>query len=201
MKGESTMRIRVRHTLVALPVALMLALAACGGDDGSGGDDTGDPIASIDSPSDEPAGDAEPPDGGGAEEPLTEEEFHDQLLEFAQCLRDQGLDVEDPAPGEGIALQNEGDPSASDAALKACEDLAPGAPPGGPRDEGEERDQMLEYAQCMRDNGVEKFKDPEPGEGIHLDAEVAEDPDFETAEEICNEQIMGGQPDTQGQGA
>ncbi|MPZ95772.1 MAG: hypothetical protein GEU96_12895 [Propionibacteriales bacterium] len=59
---------------------------------------------------------------------------------------------------------------------------------------------MLEYAKCMRDNDVEKFKDPKPGEGIDIGPEVVEDPDFKAAEETCNEEVFGGQPDTQTQG-
>jgi hypothetical protein len=206
-KGKSIMRIRIRPTLVALPVALLLALTACSGDDGSSGDGSNDDIASADDGNgDDGAGDNgtsdnRTPGDDDSEEPLSEEEFHNQLLEYAQCLRDQGIDVEDPAPGEGIAIQNEGDPGESDAALEACEDVAPGAPPGGERDEDEVRQQMLDYAQCMRDNGVESFEDPKPGEGTHLGPDQANDPDFEEAEEVCNEQIMGGQPDTQEQGA
>lgn len=192
------MKIRIRSTLVALPVALMLTLTACGGDDGTDGG-TDDTIASAD---DESGGTETPESGdGGSAEPMTEEEFHNQLLDYAQCLRDQGLDVDDPAPGEGIQLENEGDPTQSDAALKACEDIAPAAPPGGERDEQEVRQQMLDFSQCMRDNGVESFEDPKPGEGTHIGPEQAEDPDFEKAEQICNEKIMGGQPETNQQGA
>lgn len=188
------MRTRIRSFVAVLPLAVVLALTACGStdeDDAGNGDD----VASADDSS-TPDGDSEG-DGNSGEpgEALTDEELHDKLLEYAQCLRDQGLDVEDPAPGEGIQIRVEGDPSKSDAALEACEHLSPPPPPG--EDEGEEREDMLAYAQCMRDNGVEKFKDPAPGEGINIGPEVVEDPDFESAEEICNELFFGGQPDTQ----
>lgn len=46
---------------------------------------------------------------------------------------------------------------------------------------------MLAYAQCMRDNGVEQFAEPKPGEGINIGPEVVEDPDFEAAENTCND--------------
>lgn len=131
---------------------------------------------------------------GGDNGTQGEDDRHQRMLEYAQCLRDQGLDVQDPAPGEGIQLRNEGDPSRSDAAMKACEQLAPPPPPGV--DEGDEREDMLEYAKCMRDKGVEKFADPEKGEGINIGPEIVEDPDFKTAEKACNEHVFGSQPDT-----
>jgi hypothetical protein len=116
------------------------------------------------------------------------------MLDYAQCLRDHGVNVEDPAPGEGIQLKLEGGRHQADAALEACKDLAPPPPPGGDVDEGEERQDMLDYAQCMRDNGVEHFADPKPGEGIDIGPSVVEDPDYETAKQACGE-IFGG-PDS-----
>lgn len=69
------------------------------------------------------------------------EETQDQLLEFAQCLRDQGLDVDDPdlsalGPGGGgpAALFGEGfDPAdpAVQAAIGECQGLFVGGPLGG----------------------------------------------------------------------
>ncbi|TDD72755.1 hypothetical protein E1262_01995 [Jiangella aurantiaca] len=191
------MRTRLRMALTALPLAALLALTGCGSDGGSG--DGGDPVASADSstpPDSSDEGSGDDGSGGNGGEPLSEDELHDRLLEYAQCLRDHGLDVEDPAPGEGIQLQNEGDPSNSDEALAACEDVAPPAPPEGSEDE--DREDMLAFAQCMRDNGVEAFEDPKPGEGIGIGPEIVGDPDFEAAEQTCNDQVFGGQPDTQG---
>ncbi|MPZ73668.1 MAG: hypothetical protein GEU74_10630 [Nitriliruptorales bacterium] len=168
--------------LAALPLALLLALTGCGtsGDGGSGR--SGDHVASA-------GGSTAEGDGNESGEPLSEDETYEKLLEFAQCLRDKGLAVEDPAPGEGIQVQVEGDPTQADAAMQACDHLAPPPPAGS--DAGEEREDMLAYAQCMRDNGVEKFADPKPGEGISIGPEVLDDPDFSGAEEACDE-ILGG---------
>lgn len=167
------MRTRSRAALAALPLVLMLALAGCGSD--AGGYDHG--IAS--------ANDEDQGNGGGTHVPRSQDEMHERMLEYAQCLRDQGLDVEDPAPGEGIQLQNEGDPSKPDAAVEACEGLSP--PPADVPDDDEVRENMLEYAACIRDNGVEKFADPKPGEGINIGPEVTDDPDFAKAEQTCRE--------------
>lgn len=166
-------RARAHSILAAVPLALLLALSAalagCGSDDRSG-----DGVASA---------------SGESSKPLSEDELHEKLLAYAQCLRDNGLDVEDPAPGEGIQIQVEGDRAQADAAMKACEDLAP--PPPSDTEEADARENMLKYAKCMRDNGVEKFADPKPGEGINIGPEVAEDPDFKKAEETCDE-VFGG---------
>ena len=56
------------------------------------------------------------------------------------------------ADGGGIATAD-GTPKASSSATT------------GPVDD---REQMLKYAKCMRENGVPKFKDPKPGEGIRI---------------------------------
>jgi hypothetical protein len=156
----------------------MLALTGCGSD--AGGNDRG--VAS--------ANDGDQGNGGGSDAPPGEDETHERMLAYAQCLRDQGLDVEDPAPGEGIQLQGDGDPSRLDAAVDACEDLSP-PPAAGVPDEDEVRENMLEYATCMRDNGVQKFADPKPGEGIDIGPEVTDDPDFAKAEQTCRE-LLGG---------
>lgn len=189
---------RTRTLLAALPISLLLAVSGCGGGDDDAGDTDG--VASADDGTQ--SADSQPDDGDSGE-PLGDEEHHELLLEYAQCLRDNGLDVEDPAPGEGIAIQNEGDPSQADPALAACEHLAPPPPPEAEGDSADEdsREDMLGFAQCMRDNGVEAFEDPQPGEGVHIGPEVAEDPDFESAERTCNEEFFGGQPDTQQQDA
>lgn len=173
------MRTRTRKALAVLPIALLVALTGCGPDTGDGAG-----VASA------TGGDTSSGDSGESAEPMSEDEQYEQMLDYAQCLREHGLDVQDPAPGEGIEVRIEGGPDKSDAALEACEDLAPQPPAGGP-DQREARADMLAYAKCMRDNGVEEFEDPKPGKGIHLDATIAEDPDFEEAEQACAEHFGG----------
>jgi hypothetical protein len=66
-------------------------------------------------------------------------ELADQLLEFAQCMRDEGIDFPDPQfSGGGVTVQIGGpdgdgiDPSseAFQAAQEACGELLPGGGPG-----------------------------------------------------------------------
>ena len=168
-------RHRAAAGLLALGLPLALTLTGCGDeakDDGvatAGGDATED-------------GDA-----GGAEDI----DDRDRMLAFAQCLRDNGLDVDDPVEGEGFQLMfGPGtDRAKVDAAMEACREYAPEGGPGGggPIDD----EVLLEYAQCMRDNGVESFADPVQDEGgLRITPEIGEDPDFEGAQEACQD-IMG----------
>ncbi|MFC7220526.1 hypothetical protein ACFQLX_20530 [Streptomyces polyrhachis] len=168
------MRIRTRAALAALPVALTLALAGCGSD--GGGDDG---VAS--------AGDGRKDPKAAASPGLSRDEM---LVKLAQCLREHGVDVEDPKPGEGLAVPVDGGGQAKvDTAMEACRAFEPPAP--SDEDNAKEREQMLTFARCMRENGVESFKDPKPGEGVDLGPEQAQDPDLKAAEKKC-----GGTGDT-----
>jgi hypothetical protein len=148
-----------------------LALGACGG----GGDD----------------------DDTGASENSREEAG----LRFAECMREHGIDVPDPQPGEaGIQIGGPdgadnpppGDPAFQDA-FEACEDELGDA---GPADlSAEERqeieDGVLEFAQCMREHGID-IPDPEfgsgPGGGFGTLFQGGADPDspaFQEASQAC----------------
>lgn len=99
---------------------------------------------------------------GSESETATDEE---QTLEFAQCMRDNGVDMEDPTvnadgtinlsrPGNGSGDDGEG--GEFDAAFEACSDILEGATfLGGSLDETETQDQLLEFAQCLRDQGLD----------------------------------------------
>jgi hypothetical protein len=92
----------------------------------------------------------------------------EQAVKFAECMRDNGVsEFPDPDPSEGLTVDGVVNGSSIDpngpaweAAIAACEDLQP---PGFTGDEdvtAEEQKQRLEFAQCIRDNGVEDFPDP-----------------------------------------
>lgn len=160
---------RTRHARgpVSLAAALMLALgltlSGCGSDsDAAAGEDS------------------------------AETDERDELLAFTQCLRENGMDIEDPAPGEGLRMQpQEGERGAMGSAMEACADLRPeGLGPGGGG--GAASESMLEFAECMRENGVEEFPDPSGSGGMQMGPEVAEDPDFDAAREECADLIEGG---------
>ncbi|MFC4121001.1 hypothetical protein [Nonomuraea zeae] len=55
----------------------------------------------------------------------SQEDF-DRMLKFAQCMREHGIDMADPKPGEGLRVQLKGSKDKLDAAHKACEKYGPG---------------------------------------------------------------------------
>ncbi|MCY3785098.1 MAG: hypothetical protein OXG47_00020 [bacterium] len=113
----------------------------------------------------------------GGDEDLSDEE---RLLRFADCMRDNGVDFPDPVvqadgtvrfgirPGAGGATEAEGLGPDLDlsAAAEACADLLQGLSVGGGAttvDITELQDSLLEFARCMRDNGVD-MGDPDFGD-------------------------------------
>ncbi|SDJ79020.1 hypothetical protein [Streptomyces indicus] len=176
--GRSTRSLR--GVLAAAPLVLALALTGCGsGDDGSG-------VASVSGAKKdgaEPSASADPQEMG---------------MKYAQCMRENGVPMDDPEPGGGIRLKVDGSiPKATvDKAMEACRKYQP---QGGMGKNGEGAKKMREFAQCMRKNGVEDFPDPEEGGGIRIDKGLADDPDFEKAQEACGD-LMGGKPQTQEKG-
>jgi hypothetical protein len=92
-----------------------------------------------------------------------------KAMKFAACVRDNGVSAfPDPdASGEltidavanGSSLDT--DTAAFKKAVNACRDLEP---PGfiGHKRTPQKQQRALEFAQCMRDNGVRDFPDPTP---------------------------------------
>jgi hypothetical protein len=171
-----TARPKIHLGLAALAAAGLLT-AACGGDDGGG-----DGVASLDEG-----------DSGGESAQGDEAAAEEELLDWVQCMRDEGVEISDPTRDEdgnlvisgpgiqigggGNAALGEGPPGRGDsgdggdepplnreemdAAMEAC-----GHPPplGGGFSE-EERQEMeesaLAFAECMREEGIEDFPDPD----------------------------------------
>ena len=169
------MRRLIRGALAALPLAAVLILGGCAAEDG------GDGVASA-------AGDTAE-QTGAAEPSLTQQEMG---VKFAQCMREHGIDMDDPKPGEGIQMKIDGaNREKMAAAQEACREFSPQQ-----NASGDQKSQMAErgreFAKCMRDNGVEDFQDPDPNEpGIRIDKSLAEDPDFEQAQQTCQELLAG----------
>jgi hypothetical protein len=96
----------------------------------------------------------------------------EQGVKFAGCMRDNGVS-EFPDPDASGALTIDGvlngsslDPNtpAWKEAIAACKDLQPPGFTGDRHVSDAEQETRLEFAQCMRDNGVEDFPDPARGE-------------------------------------
>jgi hypothetical protein len=171
------------HTLLAaLLLGLTLILAGCGS---GGGSDDG--IASANG-----KGSKDSKDSDGT----SEEDREAAGLKFAKCMREHGIEMEDPKGGRISIKGGPGQEEAMKKAQEACQKYLPKISEAD-RKKGNERG--LEFAQCMRKNGVEKFPDPKGGM-MRMNEDIADDPDFKKAQEACQD-IMGGPGLKTGKGA
>jgi len=164
---------------LALAATLGLSLAACA--DEAGGDD--DAVASIDdsaSATDDDGGDdgGSDDDGGGGGGRPDWSEFRVAALEYAQCMRDNGIDIPDPtfdSDGGGrvmiggeIEAGTTGGPSEEfEAADEECRPILEEAAPEmqlTPEEQAEMQDRLVAMAECMRARGHD-MPDPQVGEG------------------------------------
>ncbi|NUS73186.1 MAG: hypothetical protein HOQ05_07255 [Corynebacteriales bacterium] len=110
---------------------------------------------------------------------------------YAQCLRENGLDVEDPKPGENVRIQLEAGGSVTkekaQEAQAACKDLNPSS--DNPAAQQEMAEKSRKFSECMRENGVESFQDPEPGKsGVLIGgSDIMNDPDLDAAQRACQD--------------
>jgi hypothetical protein len=127
--------------LAALAVIALIG-AGCGGNDSSGGNTTAD--------------------------------IQGKAARFAECMRENGVsEFPDPdASGQltidGVVNGSSIDPDAPafEHAMDACKDLQPPGFTGGGERSSDQQEAALEFAQCIRENGVADFPDPAPGQPI-----------------------------------
>jgi hypothetical protein len=179
---------RTRTLIIA--IALTVVAASCSSSGGSS------EVATL-----EPAAEAPSQTSDTAPDSLAEAEG--AMLEFTQCLRDQGIDVDDPTIGPDGSLQlppiefaiegdgtegEEPDFSAFEAMIAPCEELLGSVGSvGSNADAVGFEDALVEYSQCMRDNGID-MPDPDfSSEGgiIDLDMSGADEDEFEAADAVC----------------
>ncbi|MGI5351377.1 hypothetical protein ACQEU8_24840 [Streptomyces sp. CA-250714] len=178
---------RNRSLIRTLPAAAVLLtgvlLTGCGGDSDGGGKDDATPQA---------AGDDGARGGAGKQ--------FDKALEYAQCMRDNGVkDFPDPKQeGGGIRLGGPGvdrDSAAFKDAEEACRDKAPQMDGGGgkPLDSAK----VAAWAKCIRENGLADFPDPVVnGSAMQIDlAGTGIEPGgkaFQDAQKACRSKYPGG---------
>jgi len=188
-----------RLPLVTAALVVALVAMACGGSGGSG-------VASLES--------ADP--GGNADASLSPSiDPEEAALAFAQCMRDNGIDMPDPQVDANGRMRitigagggtGEIDRDQMQAAMESCRELMPGSGLGGPGGREltpEDQDEMLAFTECMREHGVD-MSDPQFGEGGGFirggpgasgdDGGPAFDPndtDFQAAQEACRELLPG----------
>ncbi|MFE3597977.1 hypothetical protein [Streptomyces sp. NPDC059142] len=129
--------------------------------------------------------------GNGKEKSTVSEEGNkaDQALEHRKCLREQGLDVPEPKSGEnaeGLAIGGDGmSQEKMEKALKAC--AGKGGAGGLQEMTQAEKDKLLAFARCMRENGYD-MPDPEFDGGVTGARPVpqgAEKEKFDKANKAC----------------
>lgn len=166
---------RRRGILAAIPLALTLALAGCGASDAGGSD-----VASVSS--------GKPAAAASASASVDPQA---KGLKFAQCMREHGIPMDDPEPGKGVMLKMDKSisPETAQKAQEACKEYAPsGGGPGGKVDP-KMAEQLRKFSQCMRDNGVEAFPDPDGG-ALRMTGEAGDDPDFKAAQDKCSKEFL-----------
>lgn len=120
----------------------------------------------------------------------------EQVLRFAQCMRQHGIDVPDPKSDGGvdITLPKGTDPHKADAATQQCKHYLPN---GGQAQKPSPQmlEQQRKLAACMRANGVPKFPDPDANGSISIKGGPGLDPtsaEFKAAEKKCSKYQPAG---------
>jgi hypothetical protein len=94
---------------------------------------------------------------------------HDQAVKFAECMRQNGVSgFPDPGASGAFTIDAIANGSSLDVsspafrqAMSACKTLEPPGFTGATRSP-EQQKAALQFAQCVRDNGVSDFPDPAP---------------------------------------
>lgn len=118
-------------------------------------------------------------------------DMQERMIAYSQCIRDNGYaEFPDPDANGRLQFQLESPAAAPrfQAAQEACKDLSPFGFASGPPSP-EEMEQLVQFAQCVRDNGVAEFPDPN-SEGVFSlrDADIEiEGPTMRSAVETCRQ--------------
>jgi len=178
---------RLAGTIRLVAAALLaVALTACANASGDSG------IATANGGTGQPSASASP---GNAS--LTDAQ---KAYKFAQCMREQGIDVSESSAGGHSAIRVKGGNRAKmDAAMKACQKYAPGTGGESRRPDPQALAQMRRFAKCMREHGVTGFPDPDPNGGIRIEAKkgsglAPDNPTFQKAQKACESLMGGGRP-------
>ncbi len=209
--------------IVALCIGAGL-LAGCGSD----GSANGSKVASVGTSPDDP-------DGSGPDGTDPKQDPQEAMLAYTECMRDHGIDMPDPvmagstqggSKGGGPVIEVHSAGSVPDGAdgpafnlddkefkeaSAACDSLLDdviGQIDIDPEQEAEMRQQLLDYSQCMRDQGID-FPDPvfNDNGGVSINVSGGEgngpskidDEKMQAASEACSDILGDGGAFTVGQ--
>lgn len=172
----------MNRSFILVGLALALVAAACGGEDESGG------VASLEEVT------------TTAASASVDTDQEQALLDFGQCMRDQGVEFPDPvidADGNltfGFDASTNPDELDRDALLEAgeaCQEHLEGVALGFSQlDTSEFDDLFLDYAECMRENGFTDMPDSFDIQDLLETGEPpvdVDDPNFIAANEACQD--------------
>jgi hypothetical protein len=161
MWGENMSR--TRWPLAALAVVALIGLAGCSNAPAATGtgSSSGNNIAEATA-----TGTGSSSAGGTAAN-------REQAMKFSKCMRDNGVgEFPDPDASGALTIDAIANGSSLDTnttafkkAIGACKDLEPAGFMGSKRST-QEQEAALNFAQCIRDNGVTDFPDPVNGEPL-----------------------------------
>lgn len=125
----------------------------------------------------------------------------EQGVKHAQCMRANGLPGY-PDPGQGGGPPKnlpDRDSPVFKRAEQACQSLLPPEDRPGTPENAELQRKMLKSAQCMRENGVPNFPDPQNGKILVKRGTIdGNSPQFKKAVQACRHLDPGGNKGTGG---
>lgn len=127
---------------------------------------------------------------GNNQEPA--DETQDVLLQYAQCMRDNGVALPDPVAGDAGSMYQGVDKNSASfvAANKVCghflDSVVQERQNQDQQDQQQQDDDLLQLAQCLREHGID-VKDPVPGKGFGTDLDRT-DPAVATVLQDCQQQ-------------
>jgi hypothetical protein len=168
-------RIRTTGTVVSLGLLLALGLYGCssGGPPGA--------VASLGGTSSSAA-----PSGAAGQQ--ADPAQQDAQLKFAQCMRQHGVNMPDPVPGQAQPALTAPD-AATRQKIKDADTACSSLLPNGGQPTAEETERVLKFTQCMRQHGVD-MPDPKAGEGLRMSLNFS-DPKAKAALGVCEQGASG----------
>lgn len=165
--GPFPMGRTISRSTAALACAALVTLgvAGCGGDQGSGVATAGGTGATTTETGPPPASDTQ-----------------QRLRQYAQCLRQHGVDAPDPDQGKSVQITGQNQ-AQEKAAAQACQQYAVGGDNSAKR--GASITQERTFALCMRQHGVTDFPDPDPTNGLLVPKTVLNEPAYQAADRAC----------------
>ncbi|WP_218043287.1 hypothetical protein [Embleya hyalina] len=163
-------------------MVVVLAAAACGG-----GGSEGKKVAGADGGTRRAANGEKSGSGSGSDDTA-------RARDFAKCMRDNGVPVQDPDPGTGKLdlgpLRGGADAPTVRKAMQVCRDKAPQSIADGSKPTEKQLEAMRQLARCMRDAGI-AFNDPGP-DGFDKSSFPTGAPGFAAAMQKCQAAAPAG---------